>query len=1851
MNLTIGETIDQLHLSLKEYIEATYHISDRELVAQRSRLLDEEGVIRQQPYVESTPRYRTSARFGGLGLPPAAVEILGELSQASGKLPLLIHDPPYEHQAEAVRVSLVDGKSAVVMTGTGSGKTECFLLPIMGKLAIEASEKGLAFGNATAVRAMIMYPMNALVNDQLGRLRLLFGDPRVTQRFMTWSGRPARFARYTSRTLYPGVRTAKKDQERLGPLAKYYVKILELAKGPPSDSQRDATTLLTELQTHGKWPSKPDLLAWFGKSGAKWQDASSGLFKRCVTLANDAELFTRHEVQEAPPDILVTNYSMLEYMLMRPLERPIFDATATWLRSNSEQSFFLVIDEAHLYRGAAGAEVALLVRRLRTRLGIPPERLQVICTSASFENADHASTFASQLTGKRADDFVTVRGSLDFSANAKVGTSTDAGSLAAIDLGKLYLAETEPERVAVVADFIRSRGADINAGLEVALYEALREYPPMAALVNRTMKRAEPVRELGKSLFPTVETSQADRAVSALTALGSVARRLPSQPSLLPSRVHAFFRGLAGLWICMDGSCAELAVETRGGPGGKLYAQPRDRCKCGARVLELYTCRSCGVAYARAYTDDVHEPNFLWAEAGTRVRTLTGFYDELEPLDLLLETPVVGDAEVAEFDLVTGRLNPMVRGDRNRQVYIPKQRVVSKPDRTATPPSRPGQFCPCAVCGESASFGRSTVQDHQTKGDQPFQALIARQIQVQPPSAKAATKMAPLRGRKVLVFSDSRQTAARLAPNLQKYSADDALRPLIVVGFERLKQNPLLRPRVSLEDLSLAVLLAAKRFNVRLRPEVRADESFAAEDLVEREIAAGVWSDDERLHELWIEMRSTPVPAALLQGIVQRLNHPYYGLEAIALASIVEGAKHTPTLKSLPAITELASVDDDKLYVVRAWLRCWNQSRAGIWLAFMPGAWWLDTVKPHSGRFNAMNSLLTTTNQRTVFEKEWLPTLLRLFAEDMGGGKYRLLGKNLSLEVDGEWAYCRACKTAQRPFSDRAICVNCGRKTAGRIDPETDPVFAARKRWDRTSTTKMRRKPPEPPMTIIAAEHTAQLNDAQAAQAFSTAEEHELLFQDIDLGALDGARQRPSIDVLSCTTTMEVGIDIGSLSGVSLRNMPPARANYQQRAGRAGRRGHAIATVTAFGSADSHDEHYFTHPEQMISGPVSDPVLTLDNSDIARRHVTAYVLQRYHQEMLPNIRPQDQPQLFAVLGSVLDFLDSTKVLSRDGLAAWLQREEKNLQTEVATWLPHELSSNERATLLSQLSAETLRLIDEAVAIGVDNDEANSRRRPSAPEDVTGDGEPPMASEIPEEAGADDRRRPLAVGNLLDRLLYKGVLPRYAFPTDVASFHVFNAANSTVYRPVFRYTPSQGLPIALSQYAPGKEVWIDGKLWTSGAIYSPMPSERFRAWEARRLYYECSVCHYARTEALTNGTKGETLDCESCGAHGTFGPARYWLRPPGFAHRVSVPEDTSSDDQPAKSYATRAKLIAPTPTDDVWITLNRSLRVHHERDHLLVTNRGPSDEGYAYCTACGVIEPSVIPKSEVRSAHAKPYPDPRRPQCQGGAATAGIVLGTDFISDVLLVSIRVDSPVSLRPATLGTDIALRTLCEALTKAGCDAMELDASEMQGEFRPALTLGGRDGLEAEIYIYDTLPGGAGFSRRMGELGVRVFEDALKLLTACPDDCDRSCYRCLRSYKNKFEHDLLDRHLGARLLRYVLTGEVPSISTERAEQCLDAVFEDLQRQGVAGLSFRRKQPVSVPGLPSVVAPILVTRHDSVDFVVGIHGALTPDEPHDEDLRALREYSPTTRVILQDELVVLRNLPAATRGLLETFR
>jgi len=1842
MARTIQETIDRLHSSLKEYIEATYHIGDSSLIEQRRTLLERTGVTHQEPFLETTPRYQVGAKFRDMpGLPSSARAIYEMLSSAREHRPRLLFDPPYRHQADAVDNALVEGRNLVIMTGTGSGKTESFLLPILGKFAREAAERPASFAQP-AMRALLLYPMNALVNDQLGRLRAIFGDKDLVAQFVKWAGRPPRFARYTSRTPYAGVRTGKKDGRKLASFEAFYVEIERQASGPVSDEQKAAARLRDQLQERGKWPAKPDLDKWFGAKGSRWVDPKTGDFLRAVTLEEDSELITRHEVQASCPDLMVTNYSMLEYMMMRPIERTIFDATREWLASNPAEKFTVVLDEAHLYRGAAGAEVGLLLRRLRDRLGISTERFQVICATASFDSKEYATEFGAQLSGVAAESFVAVTGKLDLRAHAAPGTKAEAEVLADLDL-ELFYSPREEDRAASVAGFLKHRGVAPAAGIERDLFEALKTFPPLGLIVNETMGSAQPVAELGERIFPdTPEIS--DSAVTALLAIGSVAREQPDASGPLPCRVHNFYRGLPGLWVCMDPDCSELAEEDRNGICGRMYGQPHEVCRCGSRVLEFFTCRSCGSAHARAYSDDIDSPDALWSEPGRRLRMPGMETVPLLDLDLLLETPKKMElAELAEYDLDTGRLSA---GERTRTVYIRKNRMAPTVDeddddeggKSDDNAEHRGRFVPCAVCNETAS-GRTTVQDHQTKGDQPFQALVSRQLAVQPPGKQAASAFAPLRGRKVLVFSDSRQVAARLAPNLQMYSVRDALRSLIIWGFGRLSKSAMIQPLLSLDELYLSVLLASKVLGVRLRPELKSGENFStAEHAVEMAVQENAETDDARLAMLWMETKTEVPPAALLDDIVKTVQDRYLGLEALALASIRERANKTKDLHALPNIPGVAENDDDKVALARAWLRCWRP--VGFWLNAMPSTWYKrprgrgTSVNSRKGTFKAMDTVLKDPAARKAF-KAWTKPLLDIFTQDQGGGARRLMGQHLSLELEGSWRRCTDCKSVHRPVRTIAHCLDCGSTAVVELNPMKDSVFVARKGYYRSPVLGTLGTPREVPMALIAAEHTAQLNAPQSDDVFSKAEENELLFQDVELDWGTSAGQNTAIDVLSSTTTMEVGIDIGALSGVALRNMPPGRANYQQRAGRAGRRGNAVATVVAFGSADSHDEHYFSEPKEMISGKVIDPRLTLDNPDIVKRHVRAYLLQAYHQVRLPAFDPDANPDLFSVLGSVEDFKTAGSVLNAADFKEWLGANESELRERVASWIPEELTGELREAVLDQMVEDCASEVDMAIA----NDAVEGERLEKADDEADDDG-----GEVQEEVGEEAPPEKALTGTLLDRLLYKGVLPRYAFPTDVATFNVFDKERSTEFRPIMKFAPSQGLPVALSQYAPGKQVWISGKCYTSAAIYSPMSEDRFAAWQNRRLYRECSECGFAETVKIDVGLDHNHIaDCHACESPGTFGPARYWLRPPGFAHPIALEEATSPDDMPETSYATRAKLEMPTPApEEKWIQVNDRLRVMPIRQHLLVSNTGPKQEGYNYCTLCGLIESSAEGTASIFNPHLKPFPH-KDPTCPGNRTSRHIVLGTDFITDIALFSIRVDAPLKLKPGYFPTDVALRTVSEALAKAACALLEVEPGELMAEYRPALTQAGKVGLEAEIFLYDTLPGGAGFSRQLADRGPELFQRALTIMKTCRENCDSSCYRCLRSFKNKFEHGLLDRHVGAELVEFLLTDSMQPFSADRVEASTKVLMLDLERNAEGEVTYERDAVLNVPGMGDVKVPILATRSDGSQVVIALAGPLTDEHPADPRIAEMRERW-EGEVIPVNELLVRGNLPTATR-------
>jgi hypothetical protein len=1083
--------IEHMREALASYIEATYHLSNPKVVNLRRQILMGRGIA-QTPYIESTPAYVGNRKFATLDLDPQVRDFL--TSMASKEADQLLFDPPYEHQAQALERTMganAGGTGIVVTTGTGSGKTESFLLPVLARLADEAIHRPDHF-SGRAVRALLLYPMNALVNDQLGRLRTLFGSSGVRKWFTAAAKRPAKFGRYTGRTLYPGIRDGDRDQRRLKTL-EYYLKIEDGAR----DGNAKDQALLRTLKGKGRWPAKPDsfleafdgLRNWYGKSGQHWEDAN-GDPSRAVERLEDPELFTRHEIQVASPDLLVTNYSMLEYMLLRPIERNIFSVTRAYYEAHPEETFFLVLDEAHLYRGANGTEVAYLIRRLLDRLGLPASRVVFIATSASFSNSVAAATFVARLTGLEPASVTTLTGNKRPFEPAAEGSLKLAVALAAVPLSVLQSSSprdralvlkplaaiagkplgapvtlrrldsgaaeilatvhglggdgveleedvllatngtAETEQAFLVVDDVRcpegnvafARRFDLGTAnadrcdwreddLPAALAEVLADLPVLGRLRNVTSgaeSSSDPVLSPGaawaltslpEGLFPKAAPGIAADAVDALLELASLAKPKPDAPPLLPARVHMLFRGLPGLWACVNPQCTKIAEAERGGPTGALYAEARQSCECGAQVYELHSCRDCGLSVARANVGAPTGVEHLWQDNGLAYAGDTGV---IQPIHVCLEDPLpqkAGMARAAYLDLKSGRVGGS--SEFSREVWLP-------------PLMGPKLFEKCPRCEAScADTAPGGISDLQTKGEQPFKELISVQVLEQPPRPEST---APLQGRKALVFSDGRQTASRLAGEMKTFSFRDSLRPLLLTGMQALR-TPVFTP--SLNDAPLAISLGAAKFGVRLRPS---GDDEGAMDHAGRRAHHLVGNEDAEADDFRTLTAQTTdrTPLSVYQSIYAVLQDDHTGLFPLALAMLRPKLTKTEEkrLKETVALPPVAGLSDDaaRTAFVELWL--WQAMRRHaikLQSTFknIEGAKGSSGIRPWNGRFSQVNrNLLGERGLKTWINGDYAsvcePALRAVFS-DGEPGDYYLHASKVALDPGetSEWLRCQ----------------------------------------------------------------------------------------------------------------------------------------------------------------------------------------------------------------------------------------------------------------------------------------------------------------------------------------------------------------------------------------------------------------------------------------------------------------------------------------------------------------------------------------------------------------------------------------------------------------------------------------------------------------------------------------------------------------------------------------------------------------------------------------------------------------------------------------------------------------------------
>ena len=378
-DLGIKKTHELMKTRLADYITSQYFGENQLLLNAADELLGREGNLYQKPFVESTPSYvKIENGISDSDINANVKKVFEELIDNR----LGVFKTPFKHQVQALE-NFAHGKNLFVATGTGSGKTECFMWPILYKLIDEVLNSKQSW-NQRGVRAMLIYPMNALVSDQIARLRSIIGDEdnKFLNTLIKYVGdiRRPQFGMYTGRTQYPGNYLSKSINLQI---AESYEKSYLIQDDLTEDEKAEKRKDIEGLKKIHKYPAK---------NMTSFVEALKNNTLDKYDSSNDAELMLRYEMQQHTPDILITNYSMLEYMLIRKVENNIWEETKKWLSDSEDNKLLIVIDEAHMYSGASGGEVALLIRRLFSRLGIDDKKVQFIMTSASMPNENEDDT-------------------------------------------------------------------------------------------------------------------------------------------------------------------------------------------------------------------------------------------------------------------------------------------------------------------------------------------------------------------------------------------------------------------------------------------------------------------------------------------------------------------------------------------------------------------------------------------------------------------------------------------------------------------------------------------------------------------------------------------------------------------------------------------------------------------------------------------------------------------------------------------------------------------------------------------------------------------------------------------------------------------------------------------------------------------------------------------------------------------------------------------------------------------------------------------------------------------------------------------------------------------------------------------------------------------------------------------------------------------------------------------------------------------------------------------------------------------------------------------------------------------
>lgn len=1813
------------------YIKTAFGTRFPSLESEREHLLNQRGVFIREPWIEPLPRYKSSdKRINDLtsrdlpGMNEEQIRLFKELVMCG----LVGNYPLHSHQAEMLRKAL-EGRNCVVTAGTGSGKTESFLLPLFAQLSKEigswqgpgklhpnlndwwkndqwknqcllnnrlqksfrVTQRGHE-NRPAAMRALIVYPMNALVEDQLTRLRKAL-DSGITRSWLAKNAANNRIymGRYNGSTPVPGDERGKQNARGVRPFDRNKVDKLVTAMREAEGAARAAYNYANDPDNDD--PDKGDSIYFFPR-------------------LDGAEMRSRWDMQDSPPDILITNFSMLSIMLMRECDEQIFEKTRAWLAAEDviegdreevkkSRIFHLIIDELHLYRGTAGAEVAYLMRLLLLRLGLHPNhpQLRILASSASLEAGDPASmAFLKDFFGAMQFDII---------EGSQHPVPPIPGEAAPLPLAPFHLladdaTNIQDEVLIKAAKMLRSDCSTVDDFFnEMGKLHIEARILKSCERDGRT--RAVSFNDFSSSLFNEGTDQEKLKAARGLLVARGLFEKYTFISDLPSLRLHFFFRNIEGLWA----STKPPAEAKDGNPAGKLYAAPRIICDTpyARRVLELLYCEHCGTVLF----------------GGNRVMLENG---EIEMLSTTPDIEGIPERQAARFverrtyeefaifwplgsqsyaDPSRWRQPPFTRTQEKSpwakwreaslnsstgRVVLSFENAERDPDNwikgyifditmNAQEGADGNRALPCVCPSCSANYTRRRYRKSPIRG---FRTGFSKVSQIFTKELFHHLPEKESLSRKLVVFSDSREDAAQISNGVERNHYSDLIREIACDEFrmqafgepslledikenrklsffsrEYLKRNPKadeafrelietakaeiesLPPglRKHVQEAKDRISEIKKRNSLRTIPVSAilppVDNIHDCGALIRRLISIGVnpagcdillqtfgWGNQWHRWTTLFNFQSSDWMQGLPQGSQEARNRIHDGLLA-ALCDLFFGRLYfgyeSAGLGWLKLSIDQASLDgyaaeaglDPEIFrqICDSYIRVLGDKYRHEGAEFPQ-----DDYPDYNSAISSLKYYIRALSDSLGIGEETLGDAV--FGALREGGHHNakldtsLLEARIAIDDDPVWT----CPTCRRPHlhPSAGICTNC--QAALKEEPDSNSRLLWNSNYIALAAAEGRI-----PMRLHCEELSAQTdNQLQRQQHFRG------IVIDLPGEEKNSVKIVDNIDVLSVTTTMEVGVDIGNLQAVMLANMPPMRFNYQQRVGRAGRRKQAFAIVLTLCRGRSHDEHYFANPERITGDPAPTPFLTMNQDRIVKRLFAKECLRQAFRKSGVRWWDNPNPDVHGEFGQAIPnghyrgWQDH-----RQAVVNWLSSEKDVQRTIIEA-----LTGADNENYLEWIESELPALIDR-IAVN--------------PE-ITGEG-------------------------LAERLAEGAVLPMFGMPSRSRDLYHRLASRGR------KYSIDRDLELAITEFAPGAQKTKDKAVHTSIG-FTPTIFWRGR-WALssedplpyRRWMMRCRACGHTSTSE-NPGTIATCPDCNRGDEN--------WQQ-----FRIAVPEAFRTDLTKGDDAAEESDIAHGMPTilsessrglsiRDVGGTNCSTAFADDERIWRINDNSGRLFNG------CLTRTPPPPGRTLSRNIPllTNQWIDLRFLDSDNPGESIALAAGKT--TEVLRIFSRdVPAGLTLDPSRSNSAVRASAISAGflLQRVIADKLDIDPDEIEiASLRKIRTDSGQD--VAEIVLSDRLANGAGFVRWARDHFSEILNEACIPREARSyagtiqglghRKCDSACYDCLKVYRNMQYHGLLDWRLAVSYLKSLLgPGYSAGLDGQFESPELDGWIEDAGR------------------------------------------------------------------------------------------